>query len=261
MNNGRKSLCRSNAVDTIVASSLTTFSLRREELYKTLGELRELGVTVQLEEEGINTAGESGDILLSTLAGFLKPPKPPKPVTVPYGIGDEEEGKVVKHVFSLFLSGMGRVPIARMLNAENVPLPHKDNPTWTYCDVRRILSEEKYKDEGVIDEETWERAVKVAASRNAAYGRRPPSNSPLVGLITCGVCGNHFTRRERGKSSLWLCKNYLKNGRKACPSRCVRESVLYTILDGVNEIDNITVWPDGNIVINTPTDEIRTNWR
>ena len=168
---------------------------------------------------------------------------------------------MVKRIFSLFLSGMGLTPIARLLNAEKAPLPHKDNPTWTYCDVRRILSEEKYKNEGVIDEETWEHAVKVAVSRNAAYGRRPPSNSPLVGLITCGICGSNFTRRERGKSSLWLCKKYLKHGREDCPSRCVREAVLFDLLEGVNEIDNITVWPDGNIVINTPTEEIKKNWR
>ena len=98
------SRCREGAVDTIITASMNTLSLRREELYRTLSELKELGVDIDFIVEGIDTAGEGGEALLSTLASFLKPQKPLKPAAIPYGIGDDEEAEIVQRIFSLFLS-------------------------------------------------------------------------------------------------------------------------------------------------------------
>ena len=257
--------CREGVVDTIITASMTTLSLRRDELYRKLSELKDLGVAIEFIDEGINTVGEVGETLLSTLATFLKPVKSPKPVTVPYGIGDDEEAEVVQRIYSLFLSGHGRTPIATQLNDEGVPPPHldikRDRTAWTYSDIRRILSDPVYKDEGLIDEETWNHTEAEATRRRRSYCRRPPSASPLRGLITCGVCGNHYTRRERGRSSLWLCKTYLKRGREACPSRCILETKLLALLGSGGAVDNITVYPDGRLTINTPTDSIERKWR
>lgn len=260
--------CRGGAVDTIITASMNTLSLRREELYRTLSELKNLGVDIDFIDEGLNTSGEGGEELLSTIASFLKPVKQPKPVTVPYGIGDEEEAAVVQRIFSLFLEGHGRTPIASALNADHIPPPitdiKKDCAAWIYCDIRRILADPVYRDEGLIDEQTWKHTQAEASRRNGAYGRRPPAASPLRGLITCGICGDHFTRRERGKSSLWLCKTYLRGSRTACPSRCIREDKLFSIINeavgGVGDVDNITVFPDGHLIINTPTGDFEKNW-
>ena len=257
--------CREGTVETIITASMTTLSLRRDELYRYLSELKDLGVAIEFIDEGLNTSGEGGEELLSTLASFLKPVRPPKPVTVPYGIGDDEEAEVVQRIYSLFLSGHGRTPIATQLNDDLVPPPHldikRDRTAWTYSDIRRILSDPVYKDEGLIDEETWNHTEAEATRRRRSYCRRLPSASPLRGLITCGVCGNHYTRRERGRSSLWLCKTYLKRGREACPSRCILETKLLALLGSDGAVDNITVYPDGRLTINTPTDSIERKWR
>ena len=129
--------CRGEEVDTIITTSLAALSLRRDDLYKVLSELKEIGVDIDFIDEGIDTAGEGGDALLSTLASFLKPEKPPKPVAVPYGVWDEEEAEVVKRVFDMFLSGHGRTPIAVQLNDDHIPPPmidiKKDYAAWTYC--------------------------------------------------------------------------------------------------------------------------------
>lgn len=262
-------LCRDGSIDSIITPSMNTLSLRRDELYKTLSELKGQGVTIQFENEGLDTAGEGGEALLSTLASFLKPAKPPKPVSVPYGIGDEDEAEVVRRIFSLFLSGHGRTPIAKALNAAQIPPPRLDikvdASAWTYCDVKRILDNPIYAKEGIIPTEIWERTVAESSRRNASYGYRTPSDSPLRGMITCGVCGDHYTRRERGTSSLWLCKTYLRGSRAACPSRGIREKVLLRLLEqtvsGTENVDNITVWPDGRLAIHTATDEIERTWR
>ena len=262
-------LCREGSIDSIITPSMNTLSLRRDELYKALCELKGQGVTIVFLDEEISTYGEGGEALLSTLASFLKPAKPPKPVSVPYGIRDDDEAEVVRRIFSLFLSGHGRTPIAKALNDDQIPPPRMDikvnASAWTYCDVKRILDNPIYAKEGIIPTEIWERTVAESSRRNAAYGYRAPSDSPLRGLITCGVCGDHYTRRERGTSSLWLCKTYLRGSRAACPSRGVREKVLLRLLEqtvsGTESVDNITVWPDGRLVIHTPTDEIERIWR
>ena len=202
---------------------MNALGLRKDDLFKALTELNDLGVTINFIDENLSTEGGSGEQLLSTLASFLKPVKPPKPVTVPYGIGDEDEAAVVERIFSLFLEGHGRTPIASALNADHIPPPitdsKKDCAAWTYCDIRRILADPVYRDGGIITAEMWDAAFTEQTRRHGSYGRRPPAASPLRGLITCGVCGDHFTRRERGKSSLWLCKTYLRGSRTACPSR------------------------------------------
>ena len=258
--------CHDN--DVILIESINTLGLKREELFSTLSDLKERGVDVRFKTENLNLQGENGDDLLFVLSSFLKPPVPPKPAALPYGIGDDEEAAIVRRIFDLFLSGLGRAPIATVLNAEGILPPSRkpSSSTWTPCDVKRILADPIYIKEGVIDEETWKRATAETTRRNIAYGRRERVDSPLADLITCGVCGNHYTRRERGKSSIWLCRTYLRYSRSACPSRCIREDRLLCILsetvgETLNTVDNITIWPDGQLVISTSTTEIEKSWR
>ena len=255
--------CRCGTIDLILASSMNALGLRKDDLFKTLNEMNDLGVTINFIDDNLSTDGGSGEQLLSTLASFLKPPKPPKVIPAPYGIGDEEEEEVVKRIFSLFLQGYGRSPIAAFLNEEGIPGPK--GSAWNYCDIRRILSDPVYREEGVIDEETWKRVTTEVAKRSSSYGYRKPSTNPFAGLITCGVCGNTFTHRERGKLTNWVCRKYLKHGPAGCPSKCIRERALIGILSDVGletpDIDNITIWPDGRMVINTHKDDINMQWR
>ena len=131
--------CRCGTIDLILASSMNALGLRKDDLFKTLNEMNDLGVTINFIDDNLSTDGGSGEQLLSTLASFLKPPKPPKVIPAPYGIGDEEEEEVVKRIFSLFLQGYGRSPIAAFLNEEGIPGPK--GSAWNYCDIRRILSD------------------------------------------------------------------------------------------------------------------------
>ena len=255
--------CRCGTIDLILASSMNALGMRKDDLFKTLNEMNDLGVTINFIDDNLSTDGGSGEQLLSTLASFLKPPKPPKVIPAPYGIGDEEEEEVVKRIFSLFLQGYGRSPIAAFLNEEGIPGPK--GSAWNYCDIRRILSDPVYREEGVIDEETWKRVTAEVAKRSSSYGYRKPSTSPFTGLITCGICGKTFTHRERGKLTNWVCRKYLKHGPAGCPSKCIRERALIGILsDGgleTPDIDNITIWPDGRMVINSPPKDIEVTWR
>ena len=88
--------------------------------------------------------------------------------------------------------------------------------------------------------------------------------------ITCGVCGRSFSRRDRGTSTLWLCRNYIKKGPTGCSSKGIRERLLKEIvsstlgesgLEDVDRVDNITVYPDGRLIITVDDEEIEKAWR
>ena len=310
---------RCRDLDHLLIPAVKDLALRRDDLYATLNEMHSLGIMITFIDDNIDTSGENGEELLFALASFLKPPKAPKVILPPYGIGDEDEADVVRRIFQLFLSGHGRTPIAATLTEKGIAPPNaadcgsskhdrilstntvergsntvghssstytvecgsiavghspntvfhspndripQEKGAWTYCDVRRILTDPVYVNEQIIDEATWNAANAEQEKRTRSYGRRPASNSHLSGLITCGVCGNHFIRRERGKSSIWLCKTYLREGRAACPSRCIREKLLLEIMaETEGTLDNITVWPDGRLTIHTESEEIEKQWR
>ena len=92
----------------------------------------------------------------------------------------------------------------------------------------------------------------------------------FAGIITCGVCGRSFSRRDRGTSTLWLCRNYIKKSPTGCSSKGIRERLLKEIvsstlgeggLEEVDRVDNITVYPDGRLIITVDDEEIEKAWR
>ena len=180
---------------------------------------------------------------------------------------DEDEAKIVKRIFQMLMAGRGRKPIAETLNAENVPSPR--DVKWTVCDIRRITKESAYRDT-IIDADTFDAAQNEMSERSKAYHYRDPFEGMFAGIITCGVCGRSFSRRDRGTSTLWLCRNYIKKGPTGCSSKGIRERLLKEIvsstlgeggLEEVDRVDNITVYPDGRLIITVNDEEIEKAWR
>ena len=180
---------------------------------------------------------------------------------------DEEEAKVVRRIFQMFMEGHGRKRIAETLNAEGVPSPR--NTKWAVTDIRRITREPAYRDT-IIDANTFDVAQTEMSERSKTYYYREPYKGMFAGIITCGLCGRNFSRRDRGTSTLWLCQNYIKKGPSGCASKAIRERLLKEIvssaleekgLDDVECVDNITVYPDGRLIITVDDEEVEKKWR
>lgn len=250
--------CRGGAIDLVLVASIDTLGLDKMELLNILGELRDNSVDMHFRKERVQLLSEDGDMLISALALYVSPPKETPEESDVYGLRNEAEGEIIRRVFALFFSGLGRIPIADALNRDGIPSPKRT--VWTYCDVKRIMKEEAYKDT-LIDSAMWERAKAEEARRSSAYGYRQKGTHPLTDLITCGVCGATFTRRERGKSSLWLCRTYMTKGKAVCSSRGIREKVLLELIGKEGNLDNITVFPDGRLVISANNLDCERRWR
>lgn len=131
--------------------------------------------------------------------------------------------------------------------------------------------------EAIIDQETFDR-VQAEMKRRAElydYGNSPKDRHPLSSKVTCGVCGKRFTRKfanTKGKIPIWICKTYLSKTKLACPSRRITEKVLFpilaealgvpeeAILDEASRIQEITVYPDGRLMIHMDNDSIERHW-
>ena len=62
---------------------------------------------------------------------------------------NQEEAKVVRRIFSLFLQGMTAHGIAKLLTEDGIPTPgHKTK--WSARTVSSILSNEKYKGDALL---------------------------------------------------------------------------------------------------------------
>ncbi len=160
--------CREGKVDIVLAKSITRFARNTVILLETIRELKSLGISVQFEEEHIDTLSSKGELLISILAAraqeesrsasenqlwrIKKSYEKGIPVTgncLGYRMVDhqffvdEEEEQIVLRIFSMYLSGMGPVAIAKKLTEEGV-VNRFGEVSWSRTAIMKILRNEKY---------------------------------------------------------------------------------------------------------------------
>lgn len=255
---------RGRKIDLVLVPNVSV--LRKEALLELTRGLKELNIDMFFESENIHTLSEDGEELISVLASFVKP-KPEVPKEKPYGLDDADEAEVVKRIFTMYMEGIARKPIAQILNKEQIP--NRRGTPWKDYDIRRITMDPAYR-ETLIDPETFDAALEKMEQRTKAFHYRNPYEGMFAGIITCGVCGKTYSRRERGVSTLWVCRQYMRKGPAGCDSKSIRERLLKEIitpllgekgLEDVDRVDNITVYPDGRLIVTIDDEEIERVWR
>ena len=160
--------CRAGKITRILVKSVSRFARNTLELIETTRELKDLGVVVVFEEQGIDTAQMLGEMQLTLLAMAAQEESTSISKnmkwsiqkrmdagtylgnTAPYGYRlekgqlkiEETEAAVVRRIFERRLSGMGQVAITQELNRQGIQ--PRDGKPWTVYRVRYILSNERY---------------------------------------------------------------------------------------------------------------------
>ena len=77
------------------------------------------------------------------------------------------------------------------------------------------------------------------AQRHEQYTHDGATNRyPLSGLITCGLCGKNYQRKQLPQGIIWMCATFLRRGKKYCPgSKQIPESILYALICDVLKLD------------------------
>lgn len=161
--------CRCGKVDRIVCKSISRFARNTRDCLNALRELKKLGITVKFDKEGIDTARVTDEIMITIMEGLAQEESSSISrnirwslkrrmatgtlgvARVPYGyvknergvlVIDKEKARVVRHIFDMYLSGMGARKIAIALNSKHIPSP--TGREWNNITILKILKQEKY---------------------------------------------------------------------------------------------------------------------
>ena len=288
-------------IDLIVTKSVSRFARNTVDSLSTIRKLKEHGTECYFEKENIWTFDSKGELLITIMSSLAQEESrsisenctwgqrkrmADGKVTIPFNnmIGfkrgpdgeilvDEEEAKVVRRIYKLYLNGYSPHKIARTLTEEGIPTP-KGKSKWGLTCVKSILTNEKYKGdalmqkvytvdfltkktkknegeipqyyvennhEAIVDPETFEIVQQLMASRerkNKSY-----ATSAFSGKIICGDCGGTYgskywhPKEPKYRKKVWQCNHKYKNGRPKCMTPTLEEpQIEKAFLSAVNQL-------------------------
>lgn len=163
--------CKRHKIDLIYTKSLSRFSRNTLDSIKYIRMLKNLGVAIEFEKEGLNTGDVGSEIYLTWFSAFAQAESESISQNVTMGIRrgfkegkcafryknfigyrrgtdgnpevDPEGAKIIMRIFLAYLSGDTPDQIARTLEQEEIPSP-SGRISWSKSTVRNILQNEKY---------------------------------------------------------------------------------------------------------------------
>ncbi len=224
--------CSHGKIDRIICKSVARFARNTEELLTTLRMLKEIGVSVFFEEQGIDTnklnmemivtfpgmaaqqesEAISGNVRWSIQkrmqSGEFIGTRPAYGYDMKNGQLEinESEAEDVRRIFALYLQGYGIQAITNMFNEEGVPTI-KGQSKWCSRTIKYILTNERYMGDALLQKkyrtETLPHKTKVNKGEKQQYyveNSHPPIVSREVFIAvgellkTRGVSGRKRTK-------------------------------------------------------------------
>ena len=281
--------CRAGNLNLIITKSISRFARNTVTLLETVRELKDLGVDVYFEEQNIHSLSSDGELMLSILASYAQEESLSASENQKWRIRrDFEQGKVsslqmlgykrnhdgvleiipgeaeiVRLIFNSYLSGMGKLAVANMLNEQGIPT--KFGNEWTADSIRRILTNEKYCGELMLQkfysenhltkrkmvntgeikkfyveeahppiiEKTVFLAVQNLLKKHQEQFPSEKTNTavyPFTGKIQCGCCCKNYRRKTTATGIVWICATSNTKGKKYCPTaKQIPENTLISV--------------------------------
>lgn len=148
-----------------------------------------------------------------------------------------QEAQIVKHIFNMYINGIGTWTIAKYLNEKGIKT--RMNKTFMDYTILDMISNKNYigmikstklniwvegKHEGIINPILFERAQEIK-SQSTRKKREVKSRNPLATIAKCGLCG-YTLRRTTNKNSI----EYMGCVRNACKNQSTKLTVLEDII-------------------------------
>lgn len=172
-----KMINNANNIDLILVKSVSRFSRNTLELLQTTRLLKNLNTEVYFVTEKISSLDPKSELILSILASLaqeesrnlsenilwgIKRKMEKGEFSLPYSrfLGYKKdksdnliivtrEANIVKHIYRLYLYGYSITSIANIMNKKHISTPGGQS-IWRYNTVYRILTNEKYKGEALL---------------------------------------------------------------------------------------------------------------
>ena len=170
--------CRKGKIDRILVKSISRFARNTKDCLAAVRELKELGVSVQFEEQGIDTSKVSSEMVTAIMASLAQKGSESISSNVRWGVqkrmldgtfisssvpyGYEmfhgqlrilpSEAQFVKWIFQAYLSGLNAQSIAEQMNQAYTLLGVENTRKWYNTTILYILSNERY-----IGDSLWQK--------------------------------------------------------------------------------------------------------
>jgi len=164
--------CEAGRIDLIITKSISRFARNTQDSLNYTRKLKNMGIGIYFEKEGINTLESSGELLLTLFSCFAQEESRSISENTAWGIRskfqqgiphlntsillgydkdasgqliiNKEQAETVQRVYRMFLEGFSLNAIAAVLNKENIPGVHGESK-WCATTIGRLLENEKYK--------------------------------------------------------------------------------------------------------------------
>ena len=168
--------CNTGKIDLVLVKSISRFARDTVDCLHTVRRLKEKGIAVHFERENIDSTSEDGEFLITIMSSLAQEESRSISENTTWGkrkqfaegktsVGysaflgydkdfkiNEEQAKVVKLIYKLFLGGRSFYAITKELEKRGIKSPSgKDR--WYISTVRSILTNEKYRGDALIQKE------------------------------------------------------------------------------------------------------------
>ena len=288
-------------IDLIITKSVSRFARNTVDSLTTVRKLKEKGVEIFFEKENIWTLDAKGELLITIMSSLAQEESRSISENTTWGIRkkfadgkvslaysnflgydkgpngefiiNEEQAKVVRFIYKMFLEGYSHYAIANKLTEMGIPTP-TGKEKWWCSTVLNILTNEKYKGdallqkeyttdfltkkkkknegeipqyyveghhEAIISPETFDLVKAEILKRNKIEG--PYSgNSIYYAKIRCGNCGGIFGAKvwhsnDKYRRVVYQCNNkYKKKGCSCKTPHLYEEQIKSTFVSAFNKL-------------------------
>ena len=277
--------CKDYKIDMVICKSITRFARNTVDTLVVTRELKDLGIDVFFEQERIHSLSGDGELMLSILASYAQEESRIASENCKWRIRkrfengelanlrflygydiqkgriavSQKQAKVVKYIFNSYINNKNCVEIARTLKSFKTPKMY--GSSWTAKDIRRVLKNEKYagnallqksfvkdhlakkkqKNNGelpkfwclnthvpIIDKDTFDLAQERLGQNREKVNVRISTKTKyaFTGKIKCGICGKNFKRKIARGRHFWHCSTFLEFGKVRCQAKQIPEHIL-----------------------------------
>lgn len=290
----------SGKIDLILTKSISRFARNTVDTLTTIRQLKTKGIEVYFEKENIYTLDAKGEVMITIMSSLAQEESRSISENVTWGkrrsmeegrlslayssfLGYEkgsdglpsiveEEAKIVREIYSLFLEGWTVRMIADHLTGQGIPTP-KGKKNWSVSTIMSILQNEKYKGDAllqktytadfltkkvkkntgelpqyyienshpaIIDRETFD-LVQKEIERRRPNRRQLHKSSPFNAKIICGDCGGYYGRKvwhsgSKYQKYVWRCNRKYENDTPCTTPNLDEEEIKEGFVSAFNQI-------------------------
>lgn len=247
--------CKRGKIDRIITKSVSRFARNTEDLLVTLRLLKEFGVSVHFEEQGIDTNQLNAEMIVTfpgmvaqkeseTISGNLRWSIQKRMARgeficshVAYGyrlidkkvVVYEPEAEIVRRIFRLYLQGMGLQQISDILNEEGITRTiRRGRNCWEKCTISYILKNERYIGDAILQKYYTSECLPYRLKRNMGEKRKYYVDNYCPAIIsreTFDAVQKLITEKRESQSTI---REYTLSKMMRCPDcgRTFRRQVI-----------------------------------